>query len=111
MTHAEYARRLFVDAGTAAPESWKVVLYYYASLHAVSHAIWKGTSAPDDMTHGKRLYLLKQSRFSRVADRYKALETWSQDVRYTPWAAPHGPEILKTARQYAEGILAACNVS
>lgn len=107
MTHEEFARFNLDKAPGAPSPEWRVVMLYYAALHAVNHVIYRGADIDTDrMSHEQRardISLTPQLRF--VERPYRELELLSRVARYQPSRHPLSEARVARADALARQIL------
>jgi hypothetical protein len=82
MTYAEYARWLWDHRGDSRSNEWRVVLCFYAAVHATNAMLYGGGVAPQShQTH--QLNLSKRGGFVLLPE-YEQLRELSEQARYVP---------------------------
>lgn len=111
MTHAEYAVALLSMSTGMASVEWRIVLLFYASVHAMNHALYGGVDVSWSHDHGRREADVDRDKTLRtLLVRYRQLRRWSEDARYRPWTHPMPPTMATAAERIARHILGQCGV-
>ena len=112
MTHAEYSIKLLAEAPTASMPAWSVVLYFYAAVHAVNHALYGGVDVVWSHDHSKReLDMRGSKRLKTVVQKHRILKRWSEDARYRPWTHASLLPYVANAERLAREVMIACGLN
>jgi len=90
---------------------WRVTVFFYAALHAVTHAILASNpNARLDHSQRRQIVLL-QPQFAGIRRSYGALEAMSQKARYKPETHPFVVDEYKVARAHALAVMTGVGVA
>jgi len=109
MTYADYARALNAGANAAPTPEWRVVMKYYAALHATNSRLYAEGAAP--LTHAQHENrLLADVALTQFFPEYLELKQLSRDARYRPQIHPMTNAQVERAERLARVLLEACGL-
>jgi hypothetical protein len=109
MTYAEYARWLWDHRGDANSDEWRIVLCFYAAVHATNALLYGGNSGAPKSHTVHQTTLANHQAFAFIVE-YEELRELSEQARYEPSLHPIGPVKTAQAERLAQIILNACAI-
>jgi hypothetical protein len=112
MTHADYARTNFLLAPAAPSKEWRIVLLFYAAVHAANHVIYRGADVNDRYDHDKRgIDIEKHTTLKTYSRKYRELRRMSEVARYKPFLHPLPEAQVVYAESISRNFLGLCGIS
>jgi len=109
MTYADYARALSAAAASSPLAEWRVVLKFYAVVHATNSRLYAEGRAPLTHTQHEQT-LMGDATLHTFLPEYLELKQLSLDARYRPQSHPMTQAQLERADRLAQVLLTACGI-